>query len=323
MKLARRWLWIGLLAAATAQAAPLRFDGEVFARESVPIAPPAVDGIWQFTLTQLSGDGSTVKQGEPVATFDGAELGRQLETKASTLKEKISLRDKLKLELAERERTTRLDTAEQRAKLDKAVRKASQPENLMARVDYAKLLAERRQAERQMALLEQREGLVRAQSEAEWRLAESEVAQLQGEVDQLNRGMQSLTVSAPRDGVMLHLTRWNGEKIDVGTQVWRGMAVAQIPNLDTLAVRAQVPERELTRVAVGQAVRIGVDGSGVSLGGHVVELGRAVRSKSSVQPVPVLDVIVALDEHDTHLKPGQSVRVELDGAGVAPKAAAP
>jgi HlyD family secretion protein len=301
---------------------PLHFDGEIFARESVPISPPSIDNTWQFTLTQLAGDGANVKKGDVVATFDGAEIGRQLATKSSSLQEKISLRDKLKLELAERERTTKLDTSEQRSKLDKAIRKASQPENLMARVDYAKLLAERQQAERQMVLLEKREALALAQRDAEWRLAVADVAQLQAEVEQLQHGMQSLQVAAPRDGVMLHLTRWNGEKIDVGTQVWRGMSVAQIPNLDTLAVRAQVPERDIPRVTVGQAVRVGVDGSSATLAGHIAELGRVVRSKSSVQPVPVLDAVVVLDEHDARLKPGQSVRVDMQDAGT-PGAPAP
>ena len=314
---------LGLLAAGAQAATPLHFDGEVFARESVPITPPSIENTWQFTLTQLTADGASVKKGETVATFDGGEIGRQLEAKTSSLKEKISLRDKLKLELAERERTTKLDTSEQRSKLDKAARKASQPENLMARVDYAKLLAERQQAERQMLLLEKREALAREQREAEWRLAEADVAQLQAEVEQLQHGMQSLQVSAPRDGVMLHLTRWNGEKIDVGTQVWRGMSVAQIPNLDTLAVRAQVPERDIPRVAVGQAVRVGVDGSSATLAGHIAELGRVVRSKSSVQPVPVLDAVVLLDEHEAHLKPGQSVRVDVQENPSAPGAPAP
>jgi len=304
-------------------ATPLHFDGEIFARESVPLTPPSIDNTWQFTLTQLAGDGANVKKGEVVATFDGGEIGRQLEAKASSLKEKVSLRDKLKLELAERERTTKLDTSEQRSKLDKAVRKASQPENLMARVDYAKLLAERQQAERQMGLLEKREALAREQREAEWRLAVADVAQLQAEVDLLQHGVQSLQVTAPRDGVMLHLTRWNGEKIDVGTQVWRGMSVAQIPNLDTLAVRAQVPERDIPRVSVGQVVRVGVDGSSATLAGHIVELGRVVRSKSAVQPVPVLDAVVLLDEHDSHLKPGQSVRVDVQETANTPGAHAP
>ena len=56
------------------------------------------------------------------------------------------------------------------------------------------------------------------------------------------------------------------------------------------------------------------EGSGIVLEGHVQEVGRVVRSKSRVQPVPVVELLVELDRPDARLKPGQSVRVELSGA---------
>ena len=40
-------------------------------------------------------------------------------------------------------------------------------------------------------------------------------------------------------------------------------------------------------------------------------IGRAVRSKSQVQPVPVLDLEIRLDDAKAKLRPGQAVRVEL------------
>jgi hypothetical protein len=43
----------------------------------------------------------------------------------------------------------------------------------------------------------------------------------------------------------------------------------------------------------------------------VDEIGRVVRSKSRVQPVPVLDVMLALQGDLSGIKPGQPVRVEI------------
>ena len=43
----------------------------------------------------------------------------------------------------------------------------------------------------------------------------------------------------------------------------------------------------------------------------VASIGRAVRSKSRVQPIPVLDMEVVLDDPSAPLKPGQAVRVEV------------
>ena len=57
-------------------------------------------------------------------------------------------------------------------------------------------------------------------------------------------------------------------------------------------------------------------GAGSALRGRVVELGRTVRSKSRVQPIPVVDVEIRLDDPRARLKPGQPVRVEVTVADV-------
>jgi HlyD family secretion protein len=301
-----------LLAAASLHAAPLTLDGEVIARSKAPLMPPAIENLWQLNITQLAGDGALVKKDEVVLVFDGGETQKALLEKQSALKEKQTQLEKLMLELAEREKTERLATEQQRAALDKAQRKATQPAELVRRVDYQKLVIDRRQAQALMLLAERREVLAAEQRRQEKRLVDAELAQLGADVAQLQASMLALSVKAPRDGVMLHKSNWQGEKFDVGSQVWRGQAVGEIPDLATLAVRAQLPERELLRLAIGARARVSVEGgAGRALTATVQEIGRVVRSKSRVQPVPVLDVMLALEGDLAGLKPGQPVRVEI------------
>lgn len=135
---------------------------------------------------------------------------------------------------------------------------------------------------------------------------------LRGDIAELQGWIASLNVAAPRAGLMMHKSSWNGEKFDVGSQVWRGQAVAEIPDTSTLAVRGELPERDLQRVAVGAPVRVVVEGgAGIAVDGKVASIGRAVRSKSRVQPVPVLDVEVTLEDPAASLKPGQAVRLDI------------
>jgi multidrug resistance efflux pump len=306
-----RLLALLVFAGTVAAQEPLRLEGEIVAREKAALMPPAVEGLWQLSITQLSPDGATVKQGEPVLAFDGGQLQQMLLSKESALKEKQSQRDKLTLELAERERTERLATEDRRAQRDKAQRKATQPEDLLRRVDYQKLVIERRQAESQLQLAQRREVLAAEQRRQEQRLVAAELALLEDEVAELKRGLQALTVLAPRDGVMLHKSSWQGEKFDVGSQVWRGQAVAEIPDLASLEVLAQLPERELLQVRSGAAARISIEGGGQQVDGRVLEIGRIVRSKSRNQPLPVVDLRIQLLTVPDGLKPGQSVRVDL------------
>ena len=298
-----------------ALAGTLRIDGEVYAQRTASLMPPPVEDIWQFNITRLAADGSQVKQGDVVLAFDGNELMKRLTGKQSLLKEKQSQLDKLLLELAERERNERLGTAEARSGREKAQRKTSQPEEIIGGIPYRKLMVAREQAERRAELVERREHLAAEQRVQEKRLLASEVAQLQREVQELQASLTAMNVTAPRAGLMMHKSNWQGEKFDVGTQVWKGMSVAEIPDNATLAVRTQLPERDLTRVKVGAQARIVIEGgAGSTLNGRVTAVGRTVRSKSRVQPIPVLDVDIKLDNPRAKLKPGQPVRVEISVA---------
>lgn len=321
--MSRAWLLLALLAAAPAlAAAPLRVDGEVYARRSSALMPPSVERMWQFNITELATDGTPVKKGQPVIRFDSNDVIKQLTEKRSQLKEKQSELGKLDLELAERERSEHLATAEAQSELEKAQRKTQQPVELIAGIEYRKLLVKRTQMERKMALARKREALSAEQRRQERRLLSSELGQLQADVDRLQRSLAALNVIAPRDGLMMHRSNFEGEKYDVGSQVWVGQTVAEIPDMSTLAVRAELPERDLQRVAVGAPVRIVVEGgAGSVLSGKIASIGRAIRSKSQVQPVPVLDLDVQLDDPRAPLRPGQAVRVEIQPPGNAGAAA--
>ncbi|HEU4814342.1 MAG TPA: HlyD family efflux transporter periplasmic adaptor subunit [Xanthomonadaceae bacterium] len=305
-------LLLVVLAPLSVDAETLRIDGEVYARKTASLMPPAVDTVWQFNITQLAPDGAPVEKGDVVLAFDGNELNQQLMAKNSQLAEKQRELERLLLDLAERERTERLATAEAAANLEKAERKTSQPPEVIPGIEYRKLVVARAQAEKKLALARRREQLSAVQRREERRLLTSEVDELRADIAELQGWIVSLNVTAPRSGLMMHKSSWGGEKYDVGSQVWRGQAVAEIPDTSTLAVRAELPERDLHRVDAGTPVRVVVEGgAGIAVRGKVASIGRAVRSKSRVQPIPVLDMEVVLDDPSAPLKPGQAVRVEV------------
>ena len=305
-------LMAGLAPAFAVPAAVLRIDGEVYAQRTSALMPPSVDRMWQFNITQLAADGSLVKEGEVVVTFDSNELTRQLADAQSQLKEKQRELEKLDLDLAERQRSAALATAEAQSQMEKAQRKTEQPRELVAALQYDKLMDDRRRTEKRAALSATREKLAAEQRRQERRFTASEVAKLQADVNRLQASLAALVLTAPRSGIMMHKSSWNGEKFDVGSQIFRGQTLAEIPDDSTLAVRAVLPERDLRRVTPGARTRIVVEGGGGGAHlGKVVSIGRAVRSKSQVQPIPVLDVEIRLDDPKARLRPGQAVRVEL------------
>jgi multidrug resistance efflux pump len=297
----------------------LRLEGEIAAARSDAIAPPAVENQWQYQVTQMAPDGSRVKAGDVVVAFDGAEVQRRLQEAESKRREKRSERERLLLDLAERERTEALTLEEQRAERIKAERKTEQPAELLRSVEYRKLVIDRSRAEQRDALFEQRYAAGRAQRAAERVLVEAELTQLETEVATLGRAVTELQVKAPRDGILVLRTGWRGERFEVGSQVFIGQAVAEIPDPATLLVRATAPERELMRLAVGAKARVRVEGgAGRQIDARVTRIGTAVRNKSRRQPIPVIDVELSLEGDTAGLRPGQAVGVELEATEAVP-----
>jgi len=299
-------------AQANVDATAVKATGEVYPRQSVAIMPPQVEDLWQMTVTQMAPDGQNVKKGEPLVTFDGGDLAKNLAAKQSELKEKERQQEKLKLDLAVKARDEELAVAQAAADLSKAQRKASQPPDYVPGVEYKKLLIDRAKAQRHAGLSREHAAAAADERAAEQREADADVTRLKADVERLRKSLAGLTVPAPRDGIFMHALSWNGQRIDVGTQVWRGQSVGEVPDMDSLAVSASLPERDYTRVRRGDAVRIVLDGgAGQTLNGRVVSIGLGVHSKSRVEPVPVIDLDIDLDKTSIPLKPGQPVRIEI------------
>ncbi|MBK8283571.1 MAG: HlyD family efflux transporter periplasmic adaptor subunit [Ahniella sp.] len=290
---------------------PLTLQGEIEAAENQSVAPPGIPNTWNFNLTMLVPEGTMVQPGMPVAVFDAAELAPTIAEKTAQLNEKQQLANKLRLDHAEAAKQADLSVSEAEAKAEKTVRKASQPESLIRRVDYSKFVVEREEAQQLLEIAQRRHAALGRARDAERALTQAEVNQLQGEIKSLTEGQQKLTVTAQRAGMVIHQSGWDGDRFTTGSQVFIGQSVATVADTATLRVRAQVPEALSLRVLPGQAARIEVSGSTLQMSGSVIEVGRAYRAKSNNEPINILDVMLKLDQGNDKLKPGASVRVFL------------
>lgn len=306
---------------APAVPARLELDGELASREVVVIAPPAITDVFQFTLAQLAPEGSSVRVGQPVAVFEAPGLADRLPERRNQREEKRTQRRQLELAHAEDEKADALAVAEAESRADKAVRKASQPEELIRRVDYRKLVVDRELASAQVHIAREREAARGRARRAERAQLDAEIAELDREIADIEAGLEALAVRAPRDGVVVHRSTWGGEKFQVGNQVFVGLPVAEVSDPASLEIRAVVPEAQAMLIAPGASARIVVSGGGEHAA-RVIELGRVMRTRSRTQPVMVRDVRLEFERMPEGLKPGAPVRVRLEPtravAGAAP-----
>src|SRR3546814_16100724 len=99
-----------------------------------------------------------------------------------------------------------------RAEREKAARKTEQPQELIAGIEYRKLVVARKQAERKLALARELESANVEQRAQELRLVRSEIAQLTADVARFGKAQADLTISAPRSGILMHRSSWTGDK---------------------------------------------------------------------------------------------------------------
>ncbi len=299
----------------TARRQTLHATGEIIARESWAVTSPQIPGLWQLNITHMAPDGSHVKKGQPLVTFAAGSLAQNLPQQQSQLAEQKRTREQLRLKLADDKRTAELAVAKARADADKAARKARQPKETIPGIEYRKLVIDRHSTRQVLALTEKRAKVAAASRKAQMEEADAQVAQLQRKVTRMQKSMARLTITAPHDGLFLHRVKYDGSKLDTGDQVFFGLGVGSMPDMDSLAVRAALPERDLRRVHVGQAVQVVLSGgTGRSLDGHIARIGQNVHSKSGAEPIPVVSLMVTLDKHERKLKPGRSVRVDIPPA---------
>ncbi len=299
------------LPAPASQVGDIKIEGEIASKVAAYVSPPMIPEVWQYSLGQIVPEGTFVKTGQMVATFQATEVVTQLASRTSTLKEKQSTLAKTKLDHAEAERSAELAVAEAQSNFERAQRKASQSRDLIRRVDYDKLVIDRILAG-ELARLSvlQRDAQQRARV-AEMRSLNSEIAQTEATIKQLTDGQANLLYKAPRDGMVIYRSQRNGDKVSAGSQVWMGQRIATIADADQLVVQAKVPEVQAHGVQVGQAARVTVSGANLELNAKVSSIGMTFHGKSKSQPVVVRDIELSFDTVPKGIKPGSAVQVTL------------
>src|SRR6185369_1990489 len=78
-------------------------------------------------------------------------------------------------------------------------------------------------------------------------------------IDRASKGLESLEMRAPHDGILVYKRDWRGDITKVGDTVWPGEPVAEIPELKTMQARVYVLEADAGGLAPGQTAKVVVE----------------------------------------------------------------
>ncbi len=262
-------------------------------------------------------EGDQVSAGQIVANTENAELVAALARAEATLRRRQ----------AELERLQNGARGEERAEAAAAVRETA------AALRTAQTVMERRRslldqkivAREQFDEAEREFLMARARHEAEIQrqalideppraedvaIAEAELAYARAAGDEARAMLEKSLVRSPIDGVVLRKYRHSGETVLTSVE----MPIVTVGDVSRLNVRADVDERDIARVSLGQRVYVSAAAFGDErFWGTVIELGRVLGRKTRRTDEPkertdtkILEVLIELDRAD-RLLPGLRV----------------
>ena len=287
--------------------------GTLRATRASPIGPPGIPDMWDFKIVKLAVEGTEVKRGQPVLTFDASELQRQLAERTSERDQAAQeiVKKRIDQDLARREGELKVTEAE--AAFRKAQLKADLPEKYTAAIEVklAKLDLEAARAEL--------EGATRRLS-YQLKLGEAELAYLRDRharatdrVQRLERGIELMTVTSPVNGLVVHKTNWRGDKKKLGETCWAGDACVEVVDISQMLGNGEVEETESAKVKVGQPVRFRLEAlPEIEWRATVGALRPTVYRQSPRTPLKVIGVDLALARNDRRMRPGMQFRGRIE-----------
>lgn len=281
--------------------------GTLASTSSEALGPPQVDDLWNFKISRMAREGSEVKKGQPVLSFDTTELQRQLEEKTAEADEARKQIEKERNDLALQSKDERLRLAEAEATLKKAALKLEAPPDLTGITERKTAEIEHAIAQREATAVRARLGALDRAARARITLLESKRGEAESAAERMQRTIQQMNVQAPRDGTIVYTTSRNGEKRKEGDNIWKAERVIEIPDLTRMKAEGDVDEVDAGRVAVGQRVSLRLDAHpDEEFQGTITSAGRTVQMKRGTQdPLKVLRVDIKLDRTDpVKMRPG-------------------
>jgi multidrug efflux pump subunit AcrA (membrane-fusion protein) len=287
--------------------------GELAAVSSENLVVPRTP-TWMLSIRWLAADGALVKKGDRVVEFDASSFASALSDKRLAVMraggELASERARAAGATADKE----MELRRRQAELAKAQVEVKVPEDL-----YPRRLFQ----EKQLTVDRQQDALAKAQEElaTERRASGLErtvkslaLTRAERELRELKQRLQELVLRAPRDGmVQIELNRREGRKFLEGDEAYPGWAVASMPRVDAMEVRARLHDVDDGTIREGMPVECVLDAYPDQIWkGRVQTVSALARADGREGLRRFFDVKVALDQTaPDRMRPGMSVRIEV------------
>jgi multidrug efflux pump subunit AcrA (membrane-fusion protein) len=273
--------------------------------------------IYGLKIKDMVDEGTEVKQGDWIATLDGATITEQIQSNQQELTRRLA-------ELND----AKIDSAIQLTKLREELEEFSYD------LDYKKLELEQAKYEspayqrkkqvefnntiRQMEKKKRDYELQRLNLKSRTRRIEERYDRYSLRDSLLKDGLKACRVTAPKEGMVMYAKLWGGRKLRVGDEINPWMpTIATLPDMSVLVSETYVQEIDITKITEGDSVNIYIDAlpdknySGVI--SKIANIGQELPGFDT----KVFKVLIDMKENVSEIKPSMTTdnRIILESFG--------
>lgn len=259
--------------------------------------------LYEVKIQDLIPEGTYVDSGEYVATLDRSEITTKLREAEDELEKKKADFTRVQLDTSINLRGLR----------DQLVNNKYDMEEKQIILDQSKFEPPATIRQAQINLDKSKRSYEAAQKDYKLKVQQAE-ANMKDATINLNRQVRRcediasvigrFTITAPKRGMVIYYKEWNGQRRKVGSTVspWEGN-VATLPDLSVMISKIYVSEIDISKVKVGQKVRIGIDAFPEKKLHGVITLVSNVGEQLPNTDTKVFEVILRVSEFDSILRP--------------------
>lgn len=269
---------------------------------------------WRVQIKWMVKEGESVKPGDPVVRFDTANLASDIVTAQDSLRTKRE--EKTQKEADYQHQKFELDVEVRKAENDNRQKEidASIPPEIEAKIEYERKQLEKKRSDFTLESARTNRTVKLAEGEAQIKILEIEVRDLEAKLEKLKNTLSALTLTANTAGAVLYaVNEWSGRKVQVGDTVFATYGVAQIPDMSSLEVQAWISETHIQHIKAGEGVDLSLDAyPDKHFRGIIREISKSAEALRRWGRSHYFRVQIKMEKLDPEImKPGMSVKCEV------------
>jgi multidrug resistance efflux pump len=250
-----------LTSVAIATSKPLLLTGELVTTEKQQFVAPKTDA-WRVTIEYMPPEGSMVKAGEVVVSFDSGNLSSKLKQEEDSLHLAQEQLVNIIASAKQSELEAQFALTKAELELTKARVDAEVPRAHLSEFEYQENQLKRERAVIELAKAKEILEKTKAVNQVEIEKQKITIKTHQHNISLNQSQLEKMSLRAQQDGVFLYGNHmWTQEKLDVGMTVQASQVVAEIPVSKSNKIEAWIHETDITsyRQTMASEIRFDID----------------------------------------------------------------